>query len=63
MFAPNLLGRKVIFFSPHCLASLHSHFSFGERGAKEKLSKEIAAKDFALCGARPNAPPWETVTF
>ena len=29
-------------------------FSFGQRGAKEKLTKEIRRKgDFALCGGRP----------
>ena len=58
-----LFPVQCYFFSPHRLASAVSRFSFDERGAKEKLPKENTEKDFALYGARPKAPPWETVTF
>jgi hypothetical protein len=39
-----------------------SHFFFDTRGAKKKFTKRNA-KDFALCGARPKAPPLETASF
>ena len=38
---PTFSGAMLL-FSPHCKASAHSRFSFDERSAKEKLTKENA---------------------